>query len=204
MPTGAVDRRIVPLAPGFLSLVVVLGLARRQRRSTLPRSPSRRCSPRRPAIPRWNRDEPPRTLRVVEPRRVPAVRRRVALSSRSVATVCLLVLSDYSGATGTLYLGTYPLPRKCCLAKECCLAALGGCSVHTAAGAAPLGARLPRRAAAPRREVSGKLWVDRQPATSPPPRDAARVHDELCVSRDPCDRGALCAVGKLRPLSRKA
>ena len=95
MPAGAVDRRIVPLAPGFLSLVVVLGLARRQRRSTLPRSPSRRCSPRRPAIPRWNRDEPPRTLRVVEPRRVPAVRRRVALSSRSVATVCLLVLSDF-------------------------------------------------------------------------------------------------------------
>ena len=104
MPVGAVDRRIVPLAPGFLSLVVVLGLARRQRNSTQPRSPSRRCSPRRPAIPRWNRDEPPRTLRVAEPRRVPAMRRRVALSSRSVATVCFLVLSDYSGATGTVYI----------------------------------------------------------------------------------------------------
>ena len=33
----------------------------------------------------------------------------------------------------------YPLPRKGCLAKECCLAALGGCSVHTAAGASPRG-----------------------------------------------------------------
>jgi hypothetical protein len=34
MSVGAADRRIVPLAPGFLSLVVVLGLARRQRTST--------------------------------------------------------------------------------------------------------------------------------------------------------------------------
>ena len=73
----------------------------------------------------------------------------------------------------------YPLPRKCCLAEECCHAALGGCSVHTATGAPPGGARVPQRAAAPRREVPGKLWVDMQPSTSPPPRDAARVHDEL-------------------------
>ena len=75
----------------------------------------------------------------------------------------------------------YPLPRKGCLAKECCLAALGGCSVHTAAGASPLGARLPRRAAAPRRELSGKLRVDRQPATSPPPRATTHVRDKLMV-----------------------
>jgi hypothetical protein len=75
----------------------------------------------------------------------------------------------------------YPLPRKCCLAKECCHAAPGGCSVHTAAGASPLGARLPRRAAAPRRELSGKLRVDRQPATSPPPRATTHVRDKLMV-----------------------
>ena len=59
--------------------------------------------------------------------------------------------------------------------------ALGGCSVHTAAGASPLGARLPRRAAAPRRELSGKLRVDRQPATSPLPRATTHVRDKLMV-----------------------
>ena len=49
------------------------------------------------------------------------------------------------------------------------------------AGAKPLGARLPRRAAAPRRELSGKVRVDRQPATSPLPRATTHVRDELMV-----------------------
>jgi hypothetical protein len=77
--------------------------------------------------------------------------------------------------------GAYPLPRKGCLAKECCLAALAGCSVHTAAGTSPLGARLPRRVAAPRRKLSGKLRADRQPATPPLPRATTHVRDELMV-----------------------
>jgi hypothetical protein len=64
------------------------------------------------------------------------------------------------------------LPRKCCAT----VTAPARGRVHTAAGASPLGARLPRRAAAPRRELSGKLRVDRQPARrrhhAPPPTSA--------------------------------
>jgi len=56
------------------------------------------------ATPRWSRGEPRRRAGALLWRAWARPPRLLRVCSRSVATVCLLVLSDYSGATGTMHL----------------------------------------------------------------------------------------------------